>query len=109
ENYELNLSDEFQPWKSAIMKEMKHYLQRLPIKNANDRKKVQLNKAILDSEEFLELWDKIKYKTVYSVKFDSEQLIKKSIESIQKMPPIHKIRILSRKDQVTMDKVEGIH
>lgn len=109
DKHELNFSDEFQPWKQAIIKEIRHYLQRLPIKNANDRKKVQLNKAILDSEEFIQLWERIKYKTVYSVEFDSEQLIKKSIASIQKIPPIHKIRILSRKDQVTMDKVKGIH
>lgn len=109
ENYELTLSDEFQPWKPTIIKEIKHYLQRLPIKDASKKKKVQLNKAILDSKEFIELWDKIKYKTVYSVEFDSEQLIKKSINSIQKMSRIDKIRILSRKDQVTMDRAEGIH
>lgn len=109
ENYELTLGDEFQPWKPTIIKEIKHYLQRLPIKDASKKKKVQLNKAILDSKEFIELWDKIKYKTVYSVEFDSEQLIKKSIKSIQKMSRIDKIRILSRKDQVTMDRAEGIH
>jgi type III restriction enzyme len=109
ENYELTLSDEFQPWKPTIIKEIKHYLQRLPIKDASKKKKVQLNKAILDSKEFIELWDKIKYKTVYSVEFDSEQLIKKSINSIQKMSRIDKIRILSRKDQVTIDRAEGIH
>jgi type III restriction enzyme len=109
ENYELTLSDEFQPWKPTIIKEIKHYLQRLPIKDASKKKKVQLNKAILDSKEFIELWDKIKYKTVYSVEFDSEQLIKKSIKSIQKMSRIDKIRILSRIDQVTMDRAEGIH
>ncbi|RAK15226.1 hypothetical protein B0I26_12312 [Anoxybacillus vitaminiphilus] len=92
-----------------IIKEIRHYLQRLPVKDASKKKKVQLNKAILDSEEFIQLWEKIKYKTVYSVEFDSEQLIKKSIASIQKMPRIDKIRILSRKEQVTMDRAEGIH
>lgn len=39
DKHELNFSDEFQPWKQAIIKEIRHYLQRLPIKNANDRKK----------------------------------------------------------------------
>ncbi|MEK4883364.1 DEAD/DEAH box helicase family protein [Bacillus sp. FSL W8-0223] len=108
ENYNLKLSDEFQPWQSSIYKEINHYLKQLPIKDGSKKKKVQLNKAILDSKEFLELWDKIKYKTVYSVKIDSEQLIKKSVESIQKMPRIDKVRILSQKEKVTMDKVEGI-
>ncbi|EHL79048.1 type III restriction-modification system endonuclease [Bacillus smithii] len=108
ENYKLNLSDEFQPWQPSIYKEINHYLKQLPIKDGSKKKKVQLNKAILDSKEFLELWDKIKYKTVYSVKIDSEQLIKKSIESIQKMPHIDKVRILSQKEKVIMDKVEGI-
>lgn len=35
---------------------------------------VRLNKEAL-SGPFLELWERIKYKTTYSIQFDSEQFI----------------------------------
>ncbi|MFX0558841.1 type III restriction-modification system endonuclease [Tepidibacillus infernus] len=109
ENYELHLPEEFSPWRSAIVKELKHITNRLPIKDASKKKTVKLNKAIIDSREFLELWDKIKYKTVFTIDFDSSELINKAIESIQKMDRIEKVRILSRKDGISkLDRTTGI-
>ena len=108
ENYDLRLSAEFQPWLPAIVKEIKRHLQALPIKDATKKQKVKLNMSVFNQEEFRQLWDKIKYKTVYSVDFDSEQLIQKCIESIQTMPRIEKIRILSRKGKVEIDCVTGV-
>ncbi|XCS12872.1 DEAD/DEAH box helicase family protein [Aeribacillus pallidus] len=108
ENYDLRLRAEFQPWISVIVKEIKRHLQALPIKDATKKKKVKLNMSVFNQEEFRQLWDKIKYKTVYSVDFDSEQLIQTCIESIQTMPRIEKIRILSRKGKVEIDRVTGV-
>ncbi|KHF31031.1 Type III restriction enzyme, res subunit [Anoxybacillus sp. BCO1] len=109
DNHTLNVGEDFQPWKQAILHEINHYLQHLPIKDATKKKRVQLNKQVFFGEEFRQLWDRIKYKTVYSVQIDSDQLIQKSIKSIQHMPRIEKIRIISRKDQVAIDRVEGVH
>jgi type III restriction enzyme len=109
ENYEVNLPEEFNPWKLAIMKELKHITNRLPIKDGSKKKKVKLNKAVINSQEFLELWDKIKYKTVFSIDFDSDQLIEKTITAIQKMNRIDKVRIISRKDGIaTLDRLTGV-
>ena len=108
DNDTLKMSDEFQPWKQAILHEINHYLQHLPIKDATKKKRVQLNKQVFFGEEFRQLWERIKYKTVYSVQIDSDQLIQKSIKSIQHMPRIEKIRIISRKDQLEIDRVEGV-
>ncbi|WP_339170242.1 DEAD/DEAH box helicase family protein [Anoxybacillus sp. FSL W8-1294] len=108
DNDTLKMSDEFQPWKQAILHEINHYLQHLPIKDATKKKRVQLNKQVFFGEEFRQLWERIKYKTVYSVQIDSDQLIQKSIKSIQHMPRIEKIRIISRKDQLAIDRVEGV-
>jgi type III restriction enzyme len=109
ENYEFAISEEFEPWKSAIVKELKHITNRLPIKDGSKKKKVKLNKAVLDSKEFNELWEKIKYKTIYSIDFDSSKLISKATASIQKMPRIEKIRIISRKDGISsLDRITGV-
>lgn len=48
---------------------------KLNIKNANNKRVVALNKEVYLSEEFTKLWDRIKYKTTYRVKFDEERLI----------------------------------
>ncbi|MBD8070003.1 type III restriction-modification system endonuclease [Bacillus sp. PS06] len=109
ESYDVDIPEEFEPWNKAIMIELKRITDRLPIKDGTKKKKVKLNKAIIDSQEFIELWDKIKYKTVYSIQFDSEELIKKAIDSIQKMKKIEKVRVISRKDAIaSMDRLTGL-
>ncbi|CEG26478.1 type III restriction-modification system endonuclease [Bacillus sp. B-jedd] len=109
ENYEVELPDEFEPWKTAVLKELKHITSRLPVKDASRKKKVKLNKAVIDSKDFLELWDRIKYKTVFSIDFDSEELIRKTVEAIGKMNRIDKVRIISRKDRVAgFDRITGV-
>lgn len=109
ENYEVEIPEELKPWNKAIMIELKRITERLPIKDGTKKKKVKLNKAIIDTQEFIELWDKIKYKTVYSIQFDSEELIRKSIDNIQKMNKIEKVRVISRKDAISsMDRLTGL-
>ncbi|MEL7672015.1 DEAD/DEAH box helicase family protein [Methanobacterium sp.] len=55
---------------------------KLDIKNLNDKKKVKLNKKVYLSEDFKEFWNKIKYKTTYSVDFDSVELIEKCFKAM---------------------------
>src|SRR5699024_8509414 len=90
ESYAVDIPGEFKPWQSAILMELKRITERLPIKDGTKKKKVKLNKAIFNSQEFLDLWDKIKYKTVYSIDFDSSELIQNAVNSIQKMNKIDK-------------------
>lgn len=49
----------------------------LNIKPASEKKTIKLNKQVYLNPDFKELWDRIKYKTAYSVSFDSAMLIKK--------------------------------
>ncbi len=49
-----------------------------------EKEDVTLNKERFLSPEFKELWDKIKYKTVYQVDFSSEELIEKCLVEIEK-------------------------
>jgi len=54
----------------------------LNVKDRENRKAIKVRKEVLISPDFKELWDRIKYKTRYSVKFDQEKLIQKCIDSI---------------------------
>ena len=69
----------------------------LEIKNADERKQVKTRRAILESEEFKALWDRIKHKTTYRVQFDNEKLLEGCIEALKKAPPIAKTRLQWRK------------
>lgn len=57
---------------------------RLEIKNNDDKQVIKVNKQVLLSPDFRELWDKIKYKTTYAVNFDSASLIAACQKQISK-------------------------
>ncbi|MEC8067112.1 MAG: DEAD/DEAH box helicase family protein [Pseudomonadota bacterium] len=78
------LPEQFEEQREAITATLKKVAGGLNIKNNDDKRTVRLNKAVFDSLEFKDLWDRIKYKTVYNVDFDPDQLIEKCAESIQK-------------------------
>jgi len=67
--------------------------------NENIPKELKTNSNFA-KKEFQELWNKIKIKTAYTVNFDDDELIKKSIESIDKNLVVRKIRVvISRGEQ----------
>lgn len=78
------LPKQFEKQREAITGTLKKVAGGLNIKNNDDKRTVRLNKAVFDSPEFKDLWDRIKYKTVYNVDFDPDQLIEKCAESIEK-------------------------
>ena len=50
---------------------------------------VKTRQAILHSEEFKALWDRIKHKTTYRVEFDNEALIQTCVKAIEDRPADH--------------------
>lgn len=50
--------------------------------NARRRQKASLRKCYLLSEEFKQLWERIKHKTRYAVKVDSERLIREVVNEL---------------------------
>lgn len=96
----LKLDCEFINFYGGIYEELSKRVKSYEIKDASKKKKVQLNKAVLDSEEFINLWNKIKAKTIYRLEFDSKELIRKSIEDIKSMPKINLPRMFSSKNAI---------
>ncbi len=77
---------------------------RLEIKNAKDRCTVRPRQAVLNSAEFKELWDRIKYKTTYRVHFDNEHLITRCIDAVRSAPPIPRTRLQWRRADISIGK-----
>ncbi len=67
------------------------------IKNKRDRIKVKYRKGFQADPAFLEIWNRIKLKTVYRVRFDTEELIKNAAKAVRDMPEIQRPRIQSVK------------
>lgn len=58
------------------------------IKNNRDRQKANLIPKWKENTDFLELWERIKYKTRYSVEYDTQRLIDDAARQINQMPAI---------------------
>jgi len=77
---------------------------KLDIKNADDRKVIRTREAVLESDEFKSLWNRIKYKTTYRVDFDNLKLINDCADAIRDCDPITKTRAQFRKADIAIGK-----
>ena len=77
---------------------------RLDIKNADERRPVKTREAILHSEDFQALWNRIKHKTTYRVQFDNEKLIASCADALRKSQPVTKTRVQIRKADLAIGR-----
>jgi type III restriction enzyme len=78
------------------------------VKNEREKITIKLRKGYEADNRFLELWNRIKYQTRYSVKYDTSELIKKaSIRVKEKTPPIKRPVIEITRTDLAITK-EGI-
>ena len=100
----LELPEEFTGQAGGIKEILRKLAGKLDIKNADERITVQTREAILESDEFKALWDRIKHKTTYRVEFDNAKLIKDCAEAILKGSPITKTRVQFRMADIAIGK-----
>lgn len=74
------------------------------IRDASRDVVVKLNKQVMLSPEFMELWNKIKQKTAYRVQIDTPKLVENCIKAIQNMPQIHKAKLISQTASINVEK-----
>ena len=80
-----------------------------PIRDASRDVTVRLNKRVLLSPEFLELWGKIKQKTTYRISIDTEELVKRCVKALREMPKINKTRLLSQTADIHLEQAGVTH
>ena len=81
-NDELKVPEEFSNIKEQIQTITKKRAGKLNIKDNSKKQLVQLKNEVFLDPEFIKLWDSIKYKTVYSIEFETEELIDKCSRAI---------------------------
>jgi type III restriction enzyme len=77
---------------------------KLDIKNADERIAIKLREAVFESEEFRELWERIRYKTTYRLGFDNDHLIAQCIKAIEDAPPVSNARVRVRKADISLSR-----
>ena len=111
----LVLPEAFEPYRGQVADLLRKVTGRIEIKNADERQPVALRKsadgkAIVLSDDFKQLWNRIKHKTTYRVQFDNARLIKDCTFEVAKAPAIAKARLQWRKADIAIGKagVEAI-
>jgi type III restriction enzyme len=76
-------------------------------KNKNDRKKVNYRKGFEADPLFLQIWEKINFRTRYSVNYDTEKLITLAANAVRRMDETKKPLIRSTREKVLITD-EGV-
>jgi type III restriction enzyme len=100
----LRLPEPFQRHLPQVRDILRKLAGKLDVKDANQRVTIKTRQAVLHSPEFQALWDRIKHKTTYRVKFDNDRLIADSVKTIQDCPPITKTRVHIRKADLAIGR-----
>lgn len=100
----LLLPEEFSEQDGGIKEILRKLAGKLEIKNADERITIRTRQAILESEGFKALWDRIKHKTTYRVEFDNVKLVKDCARAITDGPSITKTRAQFRLADIAIGK-----
>jgi len=107
------LPEELQPYKEQIFQLIDSVYSdvKLPAIEDERSKKVNSLNANFEKKEFKELWERINRKAVYSVKFDSNELIKKCVFALDKEltvePLIYTIQNGEQAEKISYDQLES--
>ena len=95
------VSEASAPQVTAILRKLAG---RLDIRNADERIPIKPRQAILDSAEFKALWDRIKHRTTYRVRFDNEKLLEACARALRDAPAVGRTRLQWRKADIAIGK-----
>ena len=96
------LPPDFEPMREAIAGALRRFTTRIRIRRADERRQVKPREAVLDGAEFQALWDRIKHRTTFRVRFDNEALLESCSQALADAPPIPQPRLLWRKGGLSL-------
>ena len=88
EDDDLNLPRELDEMAEPILEALRRASEGIRVRDRRRRRRARPREAILNNTEFKALWDRIKHKTKYRLKFDNEDLIAKCTEALADAPTI---------------------
>jgi type III restriction enzyme len=104
----VSIPDKFQDSEQKIIQVIKKIAGNLNIKNKDDKVSININKRRYLSPEFKELWNRVKYKTTFSVDFDTEKLIQICSEEIMKNLKVEKAKLIYSKGLIDINEAGAV-
>ena len=98
--FKLELPPMFDDMRAPILDEMKRYVFKNRIANADKKRDVRFNKQVHLREDFRELWTRISQRTRYRVHFDTAELIARSVERLRGMERVKPLTLTSTRVDV---------
>ena len=92
-HFSFKVPAEYQNIRATLVDEISKKVFKNRVANARERRELKFRKEVQLSEEFRELWDKIKHRTRYRVEFDTDEMIKRTLKQISTIEPIRAPRI----------------
>lgn len=108
QNNAVSLPEEYEQVREDILEVIKRLITDYKPKPSYKKRKLKFKDEMWENEDFNILWDKIKHKTIYSIEFDTEELISKSIKVMRNHLKVHKPKLIYTKSGLTV-KSTGVH
>ncbi|OOB78793.1 MAG: type III restriction endonuclease subunit R [Epulopiscium sp. Nuni2H_MBin001] len=93
----LKIPEQFEPVREEITQQTKKICGKINCNNFATKHVVKLNNEVYLSEEFKQLWEKIKYKTTYSIEFDTNELINICAAELKKQINVGTAKLMYKK------------
>lgn len=103
QGFSLGLSADLAPQESAVIEILQSYELSRHIRKDEEPKRMRLNKQVFLDPDFEILWEKIKHKTTYNVKYKTADLIRLCASAIRVMPKIEAVKVAYREDSVSVE------
>ena len=99
----LDLPKKFEAARSRFEGIITHANRTVPLRDASREVTVRLNKQMMISPEFQELWNRIKQKTTYRVTIDTDKLVADCVGSLRDMPAIPRARLVTESAKLEVE------
>lgn len=101
--FSLNLPEEYKALEAEIVSVLQSYQLQRHIKKDEEPEKLKINKRVFLDPEFGKLWERIKHKTTYEVRYDTAKLIAAAADAIKAMERIEPVTITYREASLELE------
>ncbi len=98
--FKFELPPNFEDIRAPVLDEMKRYVFKNRIANADAKRDMRFNKQVHLREDFRELWARISQRTRYRVHFDTAELIARAVERMRGMEKVKPLTLTSTRVDV---------
>ena len=99
-HFRLEIDEEFEDLRSAIVDEIKKYLFKNRVANAHKKRDIGFHKQVHLREDFRELWSRISQKTRYRVHFETRELVENAVNRLKAMERVRPLTLSSTRVDV---------